>query len=292
MRLSYHVYETEQDRPSDQTQGRIRDLVRIKTSSISTWDQIYNSGFVPKHWAVHATEFGYGLNNWNPKHVKPLIWECEAEYLPISELNPIKRPPRISFDGTLIEQPTFKDNKGYLTTNTAGELFTGIIKQVPIMDYSVRFNVASDEPWMQNYLGAVNSDSVRIRGLLWKPRQVLVGGITGSEPTNSNGIIYSEYSLRLMANPDGWSQEVLNRGTVELQPEYKFSRQDEAGTPINAQLTGNKIQVKLDVEEPVPLDLEGRRIPNWLASNILLSRLVTRTFHIQGELPFSKLPLQ
>ena len=38
-----------------------------------------------------------------------------------------------------LKNQRFVDNKKRLTTNTAGELFTGIVEQVPIMDYSARF---------------------------------------------------------------------------------------------------------------------------------------------------------
>lgn len=291
MRLIYSVYETEIQHNSDITQNRIRDKVRIKTSTVATWDQILASGLVPTFWAPHGKTLGYGLNDWQPKHIKPLVWEADVEYLPISELNPLKKPPKVSFDGSLIEQPTFKDNKNKLTTNTAGQLFTGIIEQVPMMNYSVRVNLANDQPWMQDYLGAMNSDTVRLRGLQWKPKTLLVGQITGGDFQNLNGVTFCEYMITILANPQGWPQTVLNRGTYELQDEIEYARIDETGNPINPKKTGRKIQVKISTEEPVPLDLMGRRIINWLDNDIPLNRLVTRTFDIQRELPFKKLPL-
>lgn len=291
MKLIYSVYETEADLPASVTDGRVRDRCRIKTSSRATWDDIYQSGVIPKHWAVHPRYPSFGLNNWNPKQIKPLVWEADAEYLHVLELDPLNKPTKISFDGTLIEEPTFTDNKKRLTTNTAGQLFTGIMEQVPIMDYSARFYRTADEPWMQTYLGAVNSDAVKLRGITWQPRTVLVGGITGSDFDNINGRWVSEYTMRLMANPKGWSQTVLNRGTVQLVNEYNYTRVDEQGNPINPVLTGRKIQSKITDGEPMMLDLNGKVVLGWLDSDIDLSKVFTRTFHIQAELPFKKLPL-
>lgn len=292
--LEYRVTGVEIEDRREIAENLVRDKIFVKTSDRVTWDQLRRMREIPKWNDPHPREPGFWLDFIKPNQTSRLCWELEAEYTPVKagqqDANPLSRPAVITFESSLIEQPTFFDNKKRLITNTAGELMTGVIEQIPIIDYSVRKNLASDPQWLQTHIGGVNKDTIKIRGLTWQPRTLLLGGVSGGEFTTENRQEFSPYGLKILGDPRTWSAKVWNRGTVYLKQE-----EDRTGKKVYRQVRIQTGDPPEDVSEPVPLDLNGQPLQDYLQKSetpVDPSKLIILTFHVQKEVSFAELPLR
>ncbi len=295
--LEYRVTAVEIEDRREIAANLIRDKIFVKTSDQVTWNQLRTMRPVPAWNDQHPREPGFYLDFVKPKQTSKLCWELEAEYTPIKagqeDANPLSRKAAITFESSLVEQPTFFDNQGRLMTNTAGELLTGVIEQIPIVDYTIKKNLASDPKWIQTHIGGVNKDSVKIRGLTWAPRTLLLGGVSGGEFTTENRQEFAPYSLKILGDPRTWSPKVWNRGTVYLV-------EDRAWKAVTGQSIYKQVRIQTgdppeDVTEPVPLTLDGQPVSGYLQKSetpVDPSKLIMLTFHVQKEVSFAELPLR
>lgn len=292
--VEYRVTSVEIEDRREVAANLIRDKIFVKTSDQVTWNQLRTMRPVPAWNDQHPREPGFYLDFVKPKQTSKLCWELEAEYTPIKagqeDANPLSRAAVTTFESSLIEQPTFFDNQGRLITNTAGELLTGVIEQIPIVDYTVRKNLAADPRWLQTHIGGVNKESVKLRGLTWAPRTLLLGGVSGGEFTTENRQEFAQYSLKILGDPRTWSAKVWNRGTVYLKQET-----DRNGKKVYRQVRIQTGDPPEDVTEPVPLTLDGQVAEGYLQKSetpVDPSKLIMLTFHVQKEVSFAELPLR
>lgn len=278
--------------PADNT---IREKIFVKTSDQTSWSNLRTLRPIPQWNEPHSREPGFFLDYIKPKQTTQLCWFLEAEYTPVKgaqeNANPLAREAKITFESSLIEQPTFRDRDGNLITNTAGELVTGVMQQIPIIDYSCKKNLAADPDWIQTHIGGVNKEPVRIRGLNWNPGTLLLGGVSAGEFVTENRTEFTPYSLKILGDPRGWNAQVWNRGTVYLQKYEDRATKKTMYRQVRIK-TGDPPE---DVSEPVPLDLNGQVIDGYLTKSetpVDPTKLVTLTFRVQHEVSFAKLPLR
>lgn len=280
----------------DLRENKVRDKIWLKTSRRMSWSELRKTPPVPQWNQEHPTEPGFYLDFIDPTHKTRLTWELEAEYVPIKggqiDANPLARKPIITFDSSLIDQPTLFDAEGRPIVNTSGEFITGVIEKIPIVDYTVKMNLPADPRWLLTHIGGVNKDTLKIRGIQWKPRTLLLAGVGAGEFIIENRVEYCEYTLKIMGDPRTWTQPVWNRGTVEL-------REDKAYKAVYGKTRYYQVPIKTGdppefVDEPVPLDRNGRVIAEWLTPGEKpadTSKLITLYFDCQKEVAFSELKL-
>lgn len=285
-----HTVDVEDRR--DLSQNIVRDTIKLKTSERVTWTQLRRMRPVPQWNQEHSREPGFYLDFIKPKQTSRLVWELEAEYTLIKggQINPdpTQRPPIVTFNTSLIEQPTFFDKNKRAMTTTAGEFITGIPERVPLIDYTVVKNFSSDPRWLQTHLGSVNADTVTLRGLPWEPKTLLLAAVSAGEYTTENRVTYSEFRITIMADRRTWTHKVWNRGTVELYERVvhingRF-RSIWSPRPI---LRGTP---PAPTEDLVPLDERGVSVPDYVQQNsaepIRPGRLIILNFETQKDLAF------
>lgn len=296
--VAYRWYETEIDDQREITENKIRNKIMIKTARRLPWSELRYIRPVPQWNDEHPNEPGFYLDFVKPVHKSRLIWELEAEYTPFKgkqkDPNPLQREAKITFDVSLVEQPTLFDWKDRPMCNTAGEFIEGISAQIPIVDYSITKNLPSDPAWLLTHLGGVNEETITLRGLKWPAKTLLLAGVSAGEIVTEDKIKYSEYKLKILADIRTWQARVWNRGTVEL---VEIEYTDEAGAkkkkliqvPIK---TGDPPEY---VDEPVPLDEKGKAIQDYLQQDkekpIKVDKLIPLPFDVQKLVPFKNLPL-
>lgn len=298
MTILYYATESmEVEDKRDIRENLIRERIVLRTAGRYTWDRLRLTPPIPQWGEPHPTEPGFYLEYVKPNHVSRLKWEIEAEYTPYKggqiDPNPLQREAKITFETSLVEQPTLFDFEGRPITTTAGEFIEGIVQQVPLVDYTVVKNLGSDPDWLQTHLGAINDAPVKLRGLTWPRYTLILAAVSGGEIVTENRTKYSEYSLKILADPRTWLIDVWNRGTVEL---VQIDHPSLIGKKIWVQrkIIIGRGETRGPVEEPYPLDKNGRAIRGHLnpGENVIQpAELVKLRFQVQPPKPFSKLPL-
>lgn len=248
--------------------NEIVDKIKVKTSQRVNWTTLRRMAPIPQWNNPHPREPGFYLDIINPNQVSRLVWELDAEYTIFKggqqNPNPLSRDAEISGKSSLIEQPTFFDWKGRPIVTRAGEFIPGVMQSIPITEYTVNKNLGSDPAWLMTHVGAINSDAVRIRGLTWPAKTLMLGAVSFGAFKTEERATYSEYSLTLMADPRTWTHELWNIGTVELY---------EVDVHINGKIRTIWRQRPITagsppvpVESPVPLTEKGQQIVDYLDS--------------------------
>lgn len=299
----WHEMEVEDKR--DITANTIRNKIVLKTSERVTWTQLRTMQPVPRFNDEHPKEPGFYLDYIKPTHKSRHYWELETEYTPVKagqiDPDPLKRDVVITYTTSLVEQASLFDRKGRPTVNRAGEFIQGLIKQVPIMEYTFVKNLPEDPKWLQTHLGAVNSDAIKLRGLLWEPKTLLLSAVQGGEITTENRSKFAPITGTIMADPRGWTQEVWNLGTVQLKEETIKVDDPSTKSGIAYKKVWRQVPITIGspaepVTEPVPLDEYGRAIVDSLDKSttepMKKGRLITLKFEMQDERPFAELPLK
>jgi hypothetical protein len=279
----------------------VRDSLHIETSDRMSWTAIRSESFMPRFGGEHPHEPGFFLDSRRPQHLKKTYWEVQLEYLPFKpdpvSPNPLSRPVDIVWSTNLVEQPTDFDNQGRFICNTAGEGITGVMQRIPMVDYSITVNKPRDPDWILTHFGAVNSDVVRIRGITWQPKTLLVVSGSGGPIVNENNTTYTEIKLSLLGDYRGWHSEVWNRGTVRLDQQDRIQWVREGNKLV---LRMRKVWVPVPitsgtppapVDEPRFLDYDGQEIIDAYSigetSTVDKSKVISLTFNIQKERPFN-----
>jgi hypothetical protein len=294
----FRWYETEYEDPRDSREAIVRNKIKLKTSERVTWTALRLMSPVPGWGDEHPKEKGFYLDFVRPVHKSKHIWELEAEYSPIKagqiDPSPLARPVVITYTSSLIEMPTQRDNKGRPMVNRAGELLQGIMLQRPILEYKFVKNLPSDPKWITTHLGAVNSDTIRLRGLNWAPRTLLLSAVEGGEFVTENRQSYTATTGTILADPLTWTQEFFNMGTVQLEQQPRMIKGKEKLVWVQVPIMEG--DPKEHISDPVPLDEDGVMISDaWEPSRtepLKKQKLITLKFDVQPEKPFSELPLK
>jgi hypothetical protein len=277
----------------------LRCTLNVVTSRPYTYTQLRSLPGIPRQNEEHEDEPGFYLENIDPEKKDKFRWALQCEFTPFkleeNEKNPLDRSPDISYDSSLVETPTFFDVDRKPMTTTAGEFIQGIMMQIPIVDYTVKVNLPNDPPWILTHLGGVNSNPIKIRGLTWPKKTLLVAGVSGSAFTIENKVKFTEIGLRVLGDPRGFEQKVWNRGTMRLRQLPTSSANPKKNQyfmePIK---TGDPPEY---VDEPVPLDEKGAPLEDYLNPSpgdkkpIKPGKLIELTFNVQKSVNFRDLPL-
>lgn len=244
----------------------------------------------------HPEHSGYYFERINPKRTGKLTWVVALVASPFQfenlPENPLARRAVITADGQLTSEPTNFDYKGRPITTTAGEFLGGVERDRATAVYHVSKNVAQDPEWFDTHIGAVNTDSVRLRNRVRPPGTLKLINPSLSDYTVENKTRFCVVSFDLVFDPLGHAQERWNMGTIELN---KFTFQGKTTWYQRRIFSGTPPQ---PVSEPVALDRKGEAIQDYLKSSsdgrpVDVSKLIKLTFDVQPQLPFNGvLPLQ
>jgi hypothetical protein len=285
------------EKSRDGENNTLRNTLKVITSEKVTFTWLETQSFFPKQNTEHFEEPGFFLDAWKPTHLQPCFWEIELEYVPFKAVqvdpDPVNRPPVITFSTSLIEQPASYTPDGKPIVNRAGEFITGVMQQIPIVEYKFLKYMAKDPKWIQTHLGAINSDWVKLRGIDWAPKTLLLSSAAGGEITITNRSQYTEISGTILADYRTWTQEVWNVGTVQLKKVKRLikgvSKEIWIQVPI---LEGNP---KKPVTEPVPIDEKGYQIVEPFPGGLVTEtdqKFIRLKFDTQPIKAFSELPLK
>lgn len=290
----------------DGESNSLRNTLKILTTDRVSWDWLEKQNFMPKFNAEHFAEPGFFLDSWKPNHVQRCYWEVELEYVPFTlgkiDANPLSRRAEITFEASLVEQPASKAVDGRMICTTAGELITGVMERIPIVEYTIQKNLPSDPAFLLTHIGAVNVDAIKLRGVTWKPKTLLLASLSGGAFTTENRVEFAPYTMKLMGDPRTWTQEVWNRGTVQLRKVWRTLNDPNS----KSGLTYKQIWVQEAIEagdppepvsDPVPLDWDGRAVPEYLQKDskqpirpetvIKLHFETQKALQFQGVLPLA-----
>ena len=266
--MKYAVQSTSIKDDRTISENEIVDKIKLKTSCRVTWTQLRRMRPVPQWNDSHPYEPGFYLDVVRPNHVSRLVWELDAEYTVVKggqiNANPLSREAIITGKSSLIEQPTFFDWENKPIVTTAGEFIPGVMQQIPTIEYTISKNLVTDPAWLMTHVGGINSDAVRIRGLTWPAKTLMLGAVSFGEFKTEEKARYSEYTLTLMGDPRKWTHELWNVGTVELY-ESKYGK--GVGKTIWRQRPITAGSPPVPVESPVPLDDRGRAIVDYLSNS-------------------------
>lgn len=294
----FRWHEMEVDDPRDVREAKIRNKIVLKTSDRVTWTDLRRMRPVPRWNDAHPKEPGFWLDFIKPTHKSRLVWELECEYTTFKggqiDPDPIARPPVVTFQSSLVEQPTLSDRNKRPIVNRAGEFIQGIMQQIPIVEYSFTKNYAADPAWIQSHIGAVNEDTVKLRGITWKPNTLLLSAVSGGDFVEENRARYTSISGTIMADPRGWTQEVWNLGTVQLAQQERTIAGKKKMVWVQVPITeGDPAE---PVSQPVPLDENGIAITDAYVPDrtepLKKQKLITLKFDVQPLRSFAELPLR
>lgn len=290
--LTIQVTETDGDLSAD---GFINETITVVTDEAVSMEWIYNHARTPKEHQELAHHRGFYWQRITPKRIKRLVWElaCVATPLQVEPIpeNPLARPAVITCQGNLVTEPTNFDWKGRPITTTAGEFIGGVERERGVMVYQVSKNIATDPPWLDAYLGAVNLDPVKLRGVM-RPAgtlKLLNPNLSGYDIENKTR--FCVFSFDLLYDPLGHHAERWNAGTLQLRaiPLFDGARVIKNLWVQERILSGTPLQ---PVESPVFLDRRGQVLKGFLTSNesgqpVDVSKLVKLKFHVQPQQKFN-----
>lgn len=239
----------------------------------------------------HPTYPGYYYDHIRPKQVARLHWEvdCTATPFQLEPIfdDPLERPPVVTYDGSLVVEPTNFDNKGYPICTTAGEMIAGVERDRPVRVYHVEKNYPADPDWLDAYLGAVNLSPCVLRGKTRAAGTLKLVNQSAGPFITENKTRYFTLMFDLVFDPLGHKVERWNYGTLQLvqrpvdgKKKKWFQEQIITGKPPRP------------VEEGVPLDMKGAALTEFLASAddgrpVDVSKLIKLKWDVQPVLEFN-----
>lgn len=278
----------------------IRSTIKVLTSDRVSWTWLRKQNVIPKFNLEHPTEPGFFLDRITPSHLQRCYWELDTEWTPIKagkiDPDPSAREPDITYSTSLVEQPVIRDAKGRPICTTAGEMITGVMQQIPLVDYQIVKSYPKDPEFIQTHLGAVNQDTVKLRGIVWQPKTLLFSAVSAGSFVTENRYRTSEFRLTIVADYRGWTHEVWNRGLLRLEKQprtqWKF---------VGGKLVPKRVNVWVQVPiksgspataitEPVAIDEYGQEVLDHLEPDkdrpVDPSKLITLYFDVQREMRF------
>jgi len=179
--------------------------------------------------------------------------------------NPLKRPAIIDIRTRLEEVETFRDGKGRIRINTAGDIQVGTTLKA-IQDISVQKNVATVPNWFHYMPGSVNKSSVQIEDITYEPRTLLLGASERPNRILENKVWY--YPLQYELTHDQDTHDTFEPSTgfhyLEQSPSDNQIKIDKfLGNP-STPITYTKKRITIGPgdypSEPQYLDKNGKHI--------------------------------
>lgn len=238
----------------------------------------------------HADLPGYFWDNIRPKKTGRLTWEIDCTATPFQfqadAENPLERPAVITYDGSLVVEPTNFDSDARPICTTAGEFIAGVERDRPIIAYHVQKNLPADPVWLHSHIGATNADAVKLRGRICPPRTLKLVNPSGGPFTTENRVRFFSMTFDLLFDPLGHRVERWNLGTLQLVE--KLNKKGKKTYVQEVIRTGSPPK---PVDEPVPIDIRGKVIENFLTPSddgrpFDVTKLVKRSWDVQRVLPF------
>lgn len=162
------------------------------------------------------------------------VYKVEVEYSTNADdanndPNPLNRPAIIDINTVLEEVETFRDGKGRIRINTAGDIQVGTTLK-PIQNISIQKNVATVPNWFHTLPGSVNSTPIIIEGIRYDARTLLLGASERPSRVLENKIWY--YPLRYELKHDAETHDTF-------EPSMGYHEIEQ--TPSAAQVKAAKI---------------------------------------------------
>lgn len=134
--------------------------------------------------------------------------------------NPLARPVQFAYDGSLVEEPYFRDTDGNPNTNSAGEDFLDLPQRLrPDATFTFTRNVAAyDDAKRRSFLGHTNSNATTLNGRTYAAGTLLVSKWSSSGPNTENDVTFWTETIQVTEAPEGqtWDDEFEDRGYHEL----------------------------------------------------------------------------
>ena len=200
------------------------------------------------------------------------VWDVDAEFGTIRpttyvpDENPLLNPAEVTSDTEISMEDGYIDQDGLLTLNTAGDLVQ-IKIPVPRVTFTITKNVSIVNGWLQDIAGIVNSEPVRLKGVLYPRGTLMFWNCKLGKDEIKNGIPFFAAQVTIKHKKEGWNTSYLNMGFNELQkhpkntgPQSKLEGKD--GKPImvlRRALDGPDGLTGDPVTSPVFLDENGQR---------------------------------
>lgn len=244
-------------------------------SGVREWSEQYFAETTESLGAITAIRrHRPDLQRWQPHREDPeavvrsfhvetrkhsLLHDITVEYstaVEEEEENPLTKPAAIELGGSQQSMPIIREADGKFLTNTAGKLMEGETDEGSFISFSVTKNIGNWPAWLLTYRNAVNSDTVRIKGLICPPRTLKIAGLTiGAEQQFDDDTFFSELRMELIHNEETWDRFYLNRGFEEVVLTGKVHEGREVKQfVIRRCMNGSDY-----VSEPCFLDNDGRR---------------------------------
>lgn len=200
------------------------------------------------------------------------VYKVEVEYSTVAneasnDPDPLNRPAVIDIETTLEEVETFRDGKGRIRINTAGDIQIGTTLK-PIKNITIQKNVSKVPNWFHEMPGSVNSSSIIIDSVRYDARTLLLGSSSRPDRILENEVWY--YPLRYQLKYDAETHDTFEPSTgyhelVQVPSDDKIKADKIAGiTPDPIVFAKRRITLeegKGDYpNEPQYLDKNGRRI--------------------------------
>lgn len=244
----------------------------------------------------HPTYPGYYYEHIRPKQIARAHWEVDCiatpfQLEPIFD-DPLERPPVVTYDGSLVIEPTNVDSSGYPICTTAGELIAGVERDRPVRVYHVEKNYPADPDWLDDYLGAVNLSPCILRGRSRAAGTLKMVNQSAGPFVTEKTSRYFTLAFDLVFDPLGHKAERWNYGTLQLVQRKVngkkrwFQEQIKTGSPPRP------------VTEAVPIGMNGAALTDFVASAedgrpVDVSRLIRLKWDVQPVLEFNNvLPLR
>lgn len=200
------------------------------------------------------------------------VYKVEVEYSTVAseasnDPDPLNRPAIIDIETTLEEVETFRDGKGRIRINTAGDIQVGTTLK-PIKNITIQKNVAKVPNWFHEMPGSVNSSSIIIDGVRYDARTLLLGSSSRPDRILENEVWY--YPLRYELKYDAETHDTFEPSMgfhelVQVPSDDQIKADKIAGkTPDPITYVKKLITVSPGVQDPVAvpqyLDKQGAKI--------------------------------
>jgi hypothetical protein len=215
--------------------------------------------------------------------------------------NPLERPADVDYSEDTRIRVTTQDGEGDPILNTAGDLLDD--PPIEIDDPDLIISIAKNVPvklprWLRTYRRSVNADAVTIEGETYAPMTLRLKLKSLSKKQTENDVDFRALAFELHFREDGWQAEILNRGYYELVPAGRTPNStgsgDFQGQRLRTKLKFDRVRIKVGwppeyPAEPVPLDINGRKVEQRDSQGNLIRRPTVDNLVILKPLPFQKL---
>lgn len=177
----------------------------IPQQTKASWDNLaictsVEARFRPKSrwtWLV-AAKFSSGPRLEAPRKINP--WDEDAI---------------VTCETETIQKEKYVGRNRNVLCSTAGGIMKRVI-DVPQLVFQVTKNVPTVSGWLNHIQGVVNSDPVRLKGLLYQPGYLKVTKARVGEDDIKNDIPFMKAYLEIRYDEDGWDSVALNQDWYEL----------------------------------------------------------------------------